>query len=153
MKKVQQGFTLIELMIVIAIIGILAAIALPAYQQYTQKAKFSEVIIATAGVKSAIEVCGQTDGVLTNCLTDSSVSTNDRGVVTAAIGANGGQYVAAVSAILSGTDVHLQGQSQSITGVAGTATDYVLIGELNNGQVEWTLDTNSNCFNPGYCKR
>ena len=59
MKKVQQGFTLIELMIVIAIIGILAAIALPAYQQYTNKAKFTEVVLATSPAKLAVEVAVQ----------------------------------------------------------------------------------------------
>lgn len=60
LNKKAQGFTLIELMIVVAIIGILAAIALPAYQTYTQKARFSEVVLGTSAYKSAIEVCFQT---------------------------------------------------------------------------------------------
>ena len=62
MNTAQKGFTLIELMIVIAIIGILAAIALPAYQNYTKKAKFTEVVLAASSVKSAVDVCFQTRG-------------------------------------------------------------------------------------------
>jgi type IV pilus assembly protein PilA len=71
MKK-QSGFTLIELMIVVAIVAILAAVALPAYQTYTAKARFSEVVAATGPYKTAIEVCVQTNGftqldATTNC--------------------------------------------------------------------------------------
>lgn len=66
-KDLQKGFTLIELMIVVAIIGILAAIALPAYQGYTNKAKFSETVIATAAAKSAVEVCTHTLGDKADC--------------------------------------------------------------------------------------
>ena len=54
MKRVQQGFTLIELMIVVAIIGILAAIALPAYQDYTIRAKVSEVVLAASNPKTNV---------------------------------------------------------------------------------------------------
>jgi type IV pilus assembly protein PilA len=63
MKKVQQGFTLIELMIVVAIIGILAAIAIPAYQDYTIRAQVSEGLNLSAGAKAAVTEFFQDQGV------------------------------------------------------------------------------------------
>ncbi len=61
-KKVQQGFTLIELMIVVAIIGILAAIAIPAYTNYTQRAQVSEAFTSVDGIKTAIAEYAQSNG-------------------------------------------------------------------------------------------
>jgi type IV pilus assembly protein PilA len=63
-KHVQQGFTLIELMIVVAIIGILAAVAIPAYQDYTVRAKMSEVILAGSACRTSITEVVQTSTAL-----------------------------------------------------------------------------------------
>ena len=90
--KAQKGFTLIELMIVVAIIGILAAIALPAYQDYTNRAKASEVLLAASGARtcmselvqsgaasSAYSTCDSTQ----NSQYVSGVAVNGSGVITA----------------------------------------------------------------------
>lgn len=84
MKK-QAGFTLIELMIVVAIIGILAAIAVPQYQSYTKKAKFTEVVNATSSRKSFVEVCMQ-DPQVTDKATGCIAEKNGIPADTAAFG-------------------------------------------------------------------
>ena len=87
MKKVQAGFTLIELMIVVAIIGILAAIAIPQYADYTQRTKLAGAVAGLATYKTTVALCIQDFGVPTNCAAGGA----NTGIPAAiAAGSNGG---------------------------------------------------------------
>ncbi|HAF56362.1 MAG TPA: prepilin-type cleavage/methylation domain-containing protein [Thauera sp.] len=88
MKKMQQGFTLIELMIVVAIIGILAAVALPAYQDYTQRARASEMMLAASTARTCVSERAQVGGDPDACDADfistkyaGALAVSDAGVI------------------------------------------------------------------------
>ena len=91
MKRVQQGFTLIELMIVVAIIGILAAVALPAYQDYTKRAKLSEVVLAASACRTTVSEVYQTGtaAIVANGWGCESAAATSKYVASVATDANG----------------------------------------------------------------
>jgi len=78
MKKIQQGFTLIELMIVVAIIGILAAVAIPSYQDYTARAQVTEAVSLAAPFKTCLAEYNQTNGVWPTALTSVGSTTSGK---------------------------------------------------------------------------
>ena len=142
MKTMQKGFTLIELMIVVAIIGILAAVALPAYQDYTIRAKMSEVILAMSSCRTSITEVYQSgpavepgaDGWGCEILTASQqtryvseVHTNDNGGVLATVQnissvVNGSVVTLIPLSTASATATMTAGASQSLYGWACGST-------------------------------
>ena len=115
--RLSHGFTLIELMIVVAIVAILAVIALPAYQSYVQRARFTEVIAATGPAKTAIDICVQISGP--DCTAAGTAAVPATAVQTV--------YVDKVEVASSGTDTWI------ITATATNALDaatFILLGTI-----------------------
>ena len=129
MKAVQKGFTLIELMIVVAIIGILAAVALPAYQDYTVRARASELLLAASSARTAVtEMCQLNNG----CTSITGVAINStKFVADGTVAANGTVTVNANSTTL-GT-----------TGFSVTLTP-----SWTGSTVDWTCNTSIPKYSP-----
>ena len=129
-RSLQKGFTLIELMIVVAIIGILAAVALPAYQDYTVRAKVSEVVLAASSAKTAVAEAAQVSGSMpsTGSLTvDTQASKWVAGVAYSQVDASTGLITVTTKTAANGGDPNLNGKTLEMS------------GDLKgNGQVIWT---------------
>ncbi|MGO1246943.1 MAG: pilin [Oceanisphaera sp.] len=135
-NPVINGFTLIELMIVVAIVAILAAVALPSYQTYTKRAKFTEVIAATGPAKTAIEICQQTGGSDCNTAGENTMT----GIAT--------DIVASVTV----TDPNSDNKSWVITATGTNVVDektFILTGTVANNRITWQTD--GSCVAAGLC--
>ncbi|HHQ4544974.1 TPA: pilin [Aeromonas veronii] len=127
MKK-QSGFTLIELMIVVAIVAILAAVALPAYQSYTLKAKATNLVAAVTSAKTAAEVYASTNGSLSGFTFTESVPTG----ISVAIGTSGANTT--ITATPTGTTF------APLT----TSNFYTLSAPTSSAQLSWTCTSDPN---------
>ena len=145
----QKGFTLIELMIVIAIIGILAAVALPAYQDYTKRARYTEVVSLTGGIKTAVELCTQEAGGAIALCGSGAGALGDQGIRSAVAAAEDSALVTTATTaagIITMTPTAANGI------VAGDT--YILEATVSaNGQISWTNDgaTASGCIASNVC--
>ena len=124
-RSIQQGFTLIELMIVVAIIGILAAVALPAYQDYTVRAKVTEVILAASGAKTGVAEAAATNSALPT--TAQFAAVNQASKFVSSVVWNGTNVVATASSVES----NISGKTITLTPTFASAT----------GVVTWTCGT------------
>ena len=133
-RTLQQGFTLIELMIVIAIIGILAAIAIPAYQDYVARSQVSEALNLTGGLKTTTAEVYHDQGL-------SEVYSNNQGIPD--VNAVRGNYISGVTIFTSGTDIVLDAFFKT-SGVANGLGDQTLRlrGDTSSsGSMQWTCST------------
>jgi type IV pilus assembly protein PilA len=133
MKQMQKGFTLIELMIVVAIIGILAAVALPAYQDYTVRARMSEVLLAASGMKTTVAENYQTKGYMPQSASIPVITQNSKAVSTVTYNRTGND-TATIEAI------------SLVTNATGTIT-LTGTGSTGSGVVDWRC---SGSMNPKY---
>ena len=155
MKK--NGFTLIELMIVIAIIGILAAIALPAYSKYTARAKFTEVTTAAGPLKEQVELCYFDQGNLTNCNGSNSAVKQGGGArgwnIEQAVKATKSTYVKSASVAAGIITVN----SQNIKVSSKGSFNLILVpSEQTTGSsvgtaLNWEVSAGSSCLKADLC--
>ena len=124
-RSMQQGFTLIELMIVVAIIGILAAVALPAYQDYTVRAKVTEVILAASSGKTVVSEAAQVNG---NMPTTASlvISTQSSRYVQAVDYTLGSVSNTGVVTATAQNEAKISGSTIILTGTLDTTTNQVI---------------------------
>lgn len=143
--KQHRGFSLIELWVVIAVLGILASIAIPQYLNYTARAKFSEVIAATNKYKTAISICAQSNGGIP--ISGDCTQFNANGIPPAP--ATSGYLGSLTLSVIKPDEATISAIAINGHGLKGQT--YRLFGSYSNNRLVWTKDSMATCNITALC--
>ncbi|MBB1301594.1 prepilin-type N-terminal cleavage/methylation domain-containing protein [Pseudoalteromonas sp. SR44-8] len=138
------GFSLIELMITIAIVGILVSLALPAYNNHYKRAKFTEVVLATNALQRAIEVCFYARETLNNCDSFSKIGTNKSNYLAP-------KFIANIEILNTAGNYKITSTASSEASISNAGDTYIMVANINANQLQWELSSASTCISEGTC--
>jgi len=139
-----NGFSLIELMITIAIMGILISLALPAYNNHYKRAKFTEVVLATNALQRSIEICFYTKESLNNCNTFSKLGSNKSDFLAP-------DFISDIEITNTAQSIQIKSTASDEASISSAGDNYIMLAIINMDQLQWELLATSTCISEGTC--
>ncbi|MBH0059280.1 pilin [Pseudoalteromonas sp. SWXJZ94C] len=137
------GFSLIELMIVIAIMGILISLALPAYNNHYKRSKFVEVVLATNTLQRNVEICFYTKHALANCDTFAKLGANKSDYISP-------KFISNIE-ISTSSNYQITATASGEASISSSGDTYIMLATIRSNQLQWALSPTSTCISEGTC--
>jgi type IV pilus assembly protein PilA len=143
MRK-ANGFSLIELMIVIAIMGILISLALPAYNNHFKRSKFTEVVLASNALQRQVEICFYIKHALNECDSFEKTSSKKSDFIAPS-------YISDIEISNSSGNYQIKSTATSEASVSSSGDTYIMTATINSNQLLWEVSPLSTCISEGTC--
>lgn len=142
--RIARGFSLVELMIVITIIGVLLSLALPTYNNHFKRSKFTEVVLASNALQRQVEICFYIKHSLNECDSFEKTSSKKSDFIAP-------NYISDIEISNSSGTYQIKSTAASEASISSSGDTYIITAIVNSNQLLWQLSSLSTCINEGTC--
>ncbi|WP_405602428.1 MULTISPECIES: prepilin-type N-terminal cleavage/methylation domain-containing protein [unclassified Pseudoalteromonas] len=142
--RIARGFSLVELMIVITIIGVLLSLALPTYNNHFKRSKFTEVVLASNALQRQVEICFYIKHSLSECDSFEKTSSKKSDFIAP-------NYISDIEISNSSGTYQIKSTAASEASISSSGDTYIITAIVNSNQLLWQLSSLSTCINEGTC--